>query len=236
MINLVFHKPQPQVYATLFICLVLSLVCLIVGLRIRKVNPRGKTPKWLVPFIWIVKTINNMAKVNLGRRWKSYAPYLLTLTLFIFFSNIAGVFGITSPTSYLVLDIILALSAFFVVEITGLVSLGPKKFFRDLLGDNLFISPIMLPINLISEISLPISLALRIMGNVMSGGVMSNLIKGLAGIAPWMWPISIIGTIVINGIFDLFSGTIQTLVFLLLTTTYTGMKINPKELEEAKEN
>lgn len=232
MILMEFHKPVSQVYATLFICLVLAIVCIIVGLRIKKLSPNNKTPKWLVPFLVIVKIMNNMSKENFGKRWKAYAPYLLTLAMFIFFSNISGVFGIISPTSYLILDVILALSAFFVVEITGLVSMGPKKFLKSFLGANLVMSLIMVPINLISEITLPVSLSLRIMGNIVSGGVMGSVIKGLPSINPWLFPVSVAATPIINFIFDIFSGVIQTLVFVLLTTTYTAMKIDPKDLED----
>lgn len=242
MILTEFHKPVNQVYSTLFICLVLMIVCLIVGLKVRKLDPKKKTPKWLVPFLVIVKLMNNMSKENFGKRWKAYAPYLLTLTLFIFFSNISGVFGIVSPTSYLILDVILALSAFFVVEITGLVSMGPKNFLKSFLGASILMSIIMVPINIISEITLPVSLSLRIMGNVTSGGVIGSVIKGLPSINGWLFPVSVVATPVINFIFDIFSGTIQTLVFVLLTTTYTAMKIDPKDLEDvsdlkvAKEN
>ena len=234
-INFELHTMNKQTIGALIVMGVIALIAIVVGLCVKKLDPRKKTPLILVPFIMIVGLINNLAKDTFGKRWKAYAPYLLTLTIFIFFSNISGVFGIVSPTSYLILDVILALSAFFVVEITGIVSMGPKNFLKSFLGTSILMSFIMLPINIISEITLPVSLSLRIMGNVVSGGVMGSVIKGLPLINGWLFPVSVLATPVINFIFDLFSGTIQTLVFVLLTTTYAAMKVDPKDLEDVSD-
>lgn len=214
-----FHIPVAQVYSTMFITLVLSIVAIIIGARVKKLNPEDKTPLWLVPVVMIVDMINNMSKTNLGKRWKGYAPYFLTLTIFLFFSNISGIFGIPNPTSYLINNAVLAVISFFIIQATAIKSNGIKNYIKG------FFEPIFLlfPINLISEITLPVSLALRITGNVMSGGVISKLVTGLLGWA------AIPVLPVINGIFDLFSGTIQCAVFLLLTVMFAGMKLSDED-------
>ena len=71
-----------------------------------------------------------------------------------------------------------------------------------------------LPINLISEIAVPISLSLRLFANVLSGTVMMALIYGLLGVIATAWPAAL------HVYFDLFSGAIQTYVFCMLTMTY----------------
>lgn len=223
-ILITFHIPQPQVYATMFITLVLSIVIIIIGSRIKKIKPEDKTPLWLVPFIILVDMINKLSKENLGKRWKAYAPYFLSLTIFLFISNISGIFGIKNPTSYLINNAALAVISFFIIQITGVVSNGIKGYLKGFIDP----IPLLLPINLISEFTLPISLALRLMGNVMSGGVLSQMIVGLLGwFAVPVMPI-------INAIFDIFSGTIQTAVFLLLTVMFAGMKVkdDDKIIEE----
>ena len=214
-----FHIPVDQVYSTMFITLVLCLVAIIIGSRVKKLKPEDKTPLWLVPVVMIVDMINNMTKTNLGKRWKSYAPYFLTLTMFLFFSNISGIFGIPNPTSYLINNAVLAIISFFIIQITAIKSNGIKNYIKG------FFEPIFLlfPINLISEITLPVSLALRLTGNIMSGGVISKLVIGVAG---WF---AIPFLPVINGIFDLFSGTIQCAVFLLLTVMFAGMKLSDED-------
>ena len=230
-INLEFHIPNSQVYASLFIILALIIVSIIVGIRVKKLDPKGKTPAWLVPFLMIVDFINNLTKESFGRRWKPYAPYLLALMSFVFFANISGVVGLATPTSYIVIDACLAIISFFVIQITGMISQGPKGYLKGFIDP----IPLMLPINIISELTLPISLALRIMGNIMSGAVIGSIVKGLVGINGWLAFIIIPGTVIVNLIFDLFSGIIQTLVFVYLTTIFASMKVNPKDLEDEKE-
>ena len=70
------------------------------------------------------------------------------------------------------------------------------------------------PINLISEIAVPISLSLRLFANVLSGTVMMALVYGLLGWIATIWPA------VLHVYFDSFSGAIQTYVFCMLTMTY----------------
>lgn len=81
----------------------------------------------------------------------------------------------------------------------------------------------MLPMNIISEISLPISLCLRLFGNIISGSVIALLIKGFAG---W-WAIPIMP--VVNIVFDIGFGLIQTAVFVILSIIFTSMKIKDEE-------
>ena len=189
---------------------------IIVGCRIKKVKPEDKTPLWLMPFIILVDIINNMSKENLGKMWKHYSPYFLTLAIFLFIANISGIFGLTSPTSYLLVNAALAFLSFLVIQLTGIISNGGKSYLKS------FFEPIfvLLPINLIGEITLPVSLALRLMGNIMSGAVLSKMIFGLAG---WY---AIPFLPVYNAIFDIFFGLIQTVVFLLLTIMFAGNKLN----------
>ena len=89
---------------------------------------------------------------------------------------------------------------------------------------------LLFPINLIGEITLPVSLALRLLGNIISGAVLSKIIVGLASF------IAIPFLPVYNAIFDIFFGLVQTVVFLLLTIIFTGNKVSDEEknFEEKK--
>ena len=217
--NLIYSALPDQVVSTIIITLVLSLIIILVGIKIKKVDPKGKTPIWLIPFIILVDMINNTTKENIGKRWKSYAPYFLTLAIFLFISNISGIFGLQSPTSYLIINAALAVITFFIIQITGIVSNGIKNYTKS------FFEPIFLlfPINLIGEITLPVSLALRLLGNIMSGAILSKIIVGLLG-----W-IAIPFLPVYNAIFDIFFGLVQTAVFFLLTVIFTGNKVSDED-------
>lgn len=208
-----------QVVSSIIITIVLSIIFIIVGFKIKKVKPEDKTPVWLIPFIILVDLINKMTKENVGKFWKAYAPYFLTLAIFLCVSNISGIFGLSSPTSYLLVNAALAVITFFIIQVTGIVSNGIKNYSKS------FFEPVFLlfPINLIGEITLPVSLALRLMGNIMSGAVLSKIIFGLLG---WF---AIPFLPIYNAIFDIFFGVVQTAVFLLLTIIFTGNKVKDED-------
>jgi F-type H+-transporting ATPase subunit a len=208
-----------QVVSSIIITIVLSIIFIIVGFKIKKVKPEDKTPVWLIPFIILVDLINKMTKDNVGKFWKAYAPYFLTLAIFLCVSNISGIFGLSSPTSYLLVNAALAIITFFIIQVTGIVSNGIKNYSKS------FFEPVFLlfPINIIGEITLPVSLALRLMGNIMSGAVLSKIIFGLAG---WF---AIPFLPIYNAIFDIFFGVVQTAVFLLLTIIFTGNKVKDED-------
>lgn len=207
------------VLSTIIIVVVLCIVFILLSFKIKKVDPLQKTPLWLVPFMMLVDMINTFIKQNIGKRWKSFSPWFLSIAIFIFISNISAVFLLENPTSYIMITLALALSSFFVIQGAGVASNGVLGYLKGFLDPN----PVMLPMNLISEISLPISLCLRLFGNIISGSVIALLIKGFAGWAA----IPIMP--VINIVFDIGFGLIQTAVFVVLSIIFTSMKIKDEE-------
>ena len=207
------------VLSTIIIVVVLCIIFILLSFKIKKVDPLQKTPLWLVPFMMLVDMINTFIKQNIGKRWKSFSPWFLSIAIFIFISNISAVFLLENPTSYIMITLALALSSFFVIQGAGIASNGILGYLKGFLDPN----PVMLPMNLISEISLPISLCLRLFGNIISGSVIALLIKGFAGWAA----IPIMP--VINIVFDIGFGLIQTAVFVILSIIFTSMKIKDEE-------
>ena len=214
-----FSELKAPVVSTIIITAVLCLVFILLSFKLKKIDPMKKTPLWLVPFLWITEIINGFVKENIGMRWKSYAPWFLSLVIFIFFSNISAVYLLENPTGYLVITAALALCSFIVIQGTSFKCNGFIGYFKGYLDPN----PIMLPMNIISEISLPISLALRLFGNVLSGTVVSILIKGAFGwFAVPVMPL-------INALFDIAFSIIQVAVFVILSIIFTSMKIDDSE-------
>ena len=214
-----FSVPNSQIRATIIIVIALIILFAVLNPKFKKLNPAEKTPLWAVPFVWLVDLINGFVRSNIGRRWKSYAPWFLSLTIILFFSNIAGIFTLNSPTSYLLVTFSLALLSFFVIQITGIVSNGIKGYLKGFL-DPFFV---MLPMNIVSELSLPVSLAVRLFGNIISGTAISILIKELLGYG------AIVVMPFINAIFDIAFGVIQVAVFVILSIIFTSMKIDDEE-------
>lgn len=216
ILSFVLKKP---LISTLIIVGVLTLVFFIMSFFIKKIDPMKKTPLWLIPFIMIVEIVNNFVKDTIGKRWKSYSPWFLTLVIFIFFANTSAVYLLDNPTGYLVITFTLAMCSFVVIQATGIVSLGIGGYLHSFIEPN----PVMLPMNIISEISLPISLCLRLFGNVVSGTVISILIKKSFG---WF---SLPVMPFINVLFDIAFSIIQVAVFVILSIIFTSQKIKDEE-------
>ncbi|MFI3251653.1 MAG: F0F1 ATP synthase subunit A [bacterium] len=212
-----------QMISSIIIVAAICILAIIVGSKVGKLDPLGKTPLWVVPFVFVVDLINNFTKENLGKHYKKYAPYLVALSMYLFFSNIAAVFLLTSPTSYLIINLALSLVSFFLIQITGVVSLGIKNYLGGFVGDVKPFAPLMIPINIIGELALPISLSLRLLGNIMSGAVLSKLLVGALGWA------AIPVMPAMNAIFDLLFGTIQVIVFVLLTVIFISLKVSDED-------
>lgn len=213
------YVPKSAIVSTLIITGVLCLFFMILSIFIKKVDPMKKTPLWLVPFMWVVDLVNSFVKENIGKRWKSYSPWFLTLVVFIFFSNISAVFLLDNPTSYILVCASLAFCTFIIIQISGIVSNGVLGYLKGFLDP----TPLMLPMNIFSEFSFPLSLTLRLFGNVMSGGAIGILIKKGFG---WF---SIPFMPFINAIFDIAFSVIQVAVFVILSIVFTSMKIDDKE-------
>ena len=137
-------------------------------------------------------------------------------TMGILMSNISGLFGLRPPTADYGTTLALGLITFFLIHITQFKNLPIRQIWTDMCSPLPPWLPIWFPINVISEIAVPISLSLRLFANVLSGTVMMALVYGLLSKIAIIWPAAL------HVYFDLFSGAIQTYVFCMLTMTYIG--------------
>lgn len=217
-----FREYPGQIKSTIGIVVVLCLFFIIFSYFIKKVDPLGKTPKWLIPAIAIVKLINNTTKTNIGKRWKTLSPMFLTMAIFIFVANTCSIIGISNPTNYVVVTASLALFSFLIIQCTGFASMGVRGYFKGLAEPIFF----MFPINLLSEFTLPLSLTLRLFGNILSSTVIAGIILGIAGSWGYLLTPLLAG---LNVVFDIGFGLIQTIVFVILTIIFCSMKVKDKE-------
>ena len=158
----------------------------------------------------IVELLDNVVKGNMGHHAKSYLNYVEVLMAFIFLSNISGLFGLRPPTADFGTTFALALITFVMIEYAWIKSKG-IRFVKDLFEP----FPIFLPVNIISEFATPVSMSLRLFGNVLAGTIMLGLWYSLL---PWFAKIGV--PAFLHAYFDLFSGAIQTYVFGMLTMTF----------------
>lgn len=163
----------------------------------------------------IVEKLDGVVMGTMGpKAGPKFVNYISTIFIFILMSNISGLFGLRPPTADYGTTLALALITFVLIHYTQFKNLSPKQIWKDMCSPLPPWLPIWFPINLISEIAVPISLSLRLFANVLSGTVMMALVYGLLSKIAIIWPAAL------HVYFDLFSGAIQTYVFSMLTMTY----------------
>ena len=206
--------------ATLLIMLTLIIFAIFANIAIRKADPRKAPGAFLNVVELIVEKLDGLTKTNMGEaHGLSFSNYIGTLFAFIFLSNISGLFGLRPPTADYGVTFALGLITFVLIHWNGFKY---QKFghitglFKPL--------PFLFPINLIGEVATPVSLSLRLFGNVMSGTVMLGLIYGLV---PWF--LTLVWPAFLHCYFDLFSGAIQSYVFCMLTMVFISQQFETDE-------
>jgi F-type H+-transporting ATPase subunit a len=160
----------------------------------------------------------NLTKNIMGEEpARRYLPLIGTLACFIFFSNVLSLIpGMVPPTSTLKTNVALALTVFVLTHIEGIRKQGLGSYLKHFAGPIPALAPLMIPIELIGHLARPLSLSLRLMGNMVSD---HKVVSMFFALVPLLVPVPflILGTLV---------AVIQTLVFCLLTMVYINMAIS----------
>lgn len=198
----------------LIISIVLVALAIIVNKKIAKSKPED-TPGLLVSAFEIaVEMLDNMVQGTMGINARRFRNWISTIFMFVLLCNISGLFGLRPPTADYGITFALGVITFCIIHYNGI------KANRVGHVTSLFKPVLLSPINIIGEFAVPLSLSLRLFGNVMSGTVMMGLIYGL--LPP---PITTGIPSVLHVYFDLFSGCIQAYVFCMLSMVYISDKI-----------
>ena len=195
---------------------IVSIMVLAVFARNSVLKTKDAPSKFATGVEIAISTLINFVNGTMGKAGKKYINYVGTLFLFVFFSNISGLFGLRPPTADYGTTLCIALVSFIMIQYAA-VRYQKWGYLKGMF------EPIFLffPINVISEVATPISLSLRLFGNVLAGTVMMALYYGML---PILFKLGIPSALHIY--FDLFSGAIQTYVFCMLTMTFVADKRN----------
>jgi F-type H+-transporting ATPase subunit a len=177
-----------------------------------------------IQLLWeaVVSTVNKQVEDNLGKVHPYVAPLAISLFFFILFANWlellptklnSHVHLTPAPTADTNLTYALAATAMVSVWVYGIRQKGLGGYLKHFLEPY----PVLLPLNILEELVKPITLALRLFGNIFAGGIMLSLIA----IIPWYF-----GMPLANfawKAFDMVIGVIQAFIFALLTVLYFAM-------------
>ncbi|MBY5958987.1 F0F1 ATP synthase subunit A [Membranicola marinus] len=166
-----------------------------------------QTTRWQTILEIVVLAIKDQIEELGLTKARRYIGFIGTMFLFIVISNLLAIIPwYEPPTGSLSTTVALALCVFIAVPVFGIAESGIKGYLRTYIQPNV----LMLPFNIIGEISRTISLAMRLFGNIMSGGLILTI---LLSIAPFFFP-------VLMSAFGMLTGVVQAYIFAILATVY----------------
>ena len=225
-----------EVMSSLIAMAVLAILFVIAGIMAHFHDPLKPSKGLLFVVETLVGFFDRLVEDLMGPNFRGFGGYIMAIASYLFIAFIFGLTGLPSPITYMAIPLSMGLTTFCMIHIT---SMRYKKFgyFKR------YVEPVFvfLPINLISMWAPLLSLTLRLFGNALSGFVIMSLVYagfnqlsafvidglGLNVIAP-------IPAAVLHCYFDLFSGFIQTTVFIFLSMIFISQEA-PEEEEIEKE-
>lgn len=194
------------------VSIIIIILALVVNKKIKDADVNEKPTGFLNVIEILIEAVDGLVKSTMGEKNMSFAPYILTLVLFLAFSNLFGLVTFTPPTSDYSVTLTLALMTFFLTQFHKFKSAGFLGYFKSYTEPMAFLTPL----NILGELANPISLSFRLFGNILSGVIIMGLLYTALGyfaplLTPWL-----------HAYFDIFSGVLQTFIFSMLTMIFIG--------------
>ena len=230
-------NPSGEIIVGLAIAVVLIILAIIVGILAKKADPLKPSKGLLKIAEWAAEKLDAFTADTMGPGFENFGGILLGIIPFLFLSFTIGITGLPTPMNNLAVPLSLALVTFILIHYTS-IRYTKWRYFKRFVDP----IPIFLPMNLMSMWAPLLSMTLRMFGNAMAGWILISLINtslesissalfgfmgsGVSSI--WFVPIV---TPVLHAYFDMFSGFIQTLVFVYLTALFIAQE-RPEDLEQ----
>lgn len=221
-------KLMPQLVTIFVTTIIIVIISFIYNRKVKKMKP-DDDPRGIVLVVeLIIKYIEKIVIDVLGVKYKNLTIYLMYLMLYILIGNWLSIIGLDSQASTYTVTLSLALVTFI-----GIYYIGIK--FQKLL----FFKKYLNPLELLTQFAPLISLSFRLFGNIIGGSIILTLLYSLTGTIWAKIPVIgqanfLIGAIgpFLHMYFDLFAGSIQALIFGMLTMVYWKLQMEPEQKSE----
>lgn len=170
-------------------------------------------------FEWIVQLLRNLVHGVIGKDGDKYVPYLGTVFLFIFTMNLCGLVPFSrSPTMTLSTTAALGITTFVMVQSYAIRATGFVAYIKHFMGPMLLLAPLMLVVEFVGELARPVSLSLRLYGNIFGeDNVIEKLMElGAGAYIPLQLPMLL---------FAIFTSFLQAFIFTMLASIYIATKV-----------
>lgn len=192
-----------SVVVTWIIMAVVLLLCIIFVRNLSVEHPgRGQ-----IVLETMVSGLFNFFEETIGEKGTRYVPYLISVMFYLGISNLIGLLGFKPPTKDLSVTAALAVMSILLIEVAGLREKGVKGWVKSFAEP----SPIIAPLNVMEIFIRPLSLCMRLFGNIFGAFVIMELLK---------FVVPVIVPAIFSCYFDIFDGLIQAFVFVFLTTLF----------------
>lgn len=214
--NVFGEKSAIGSFQLLRMLLIVDLVLLFIALSIRK-RLFGRPSKPQILFEMIYTSLEQFVTETLGKDKVHYTPYIVTLFIFIWVSNMIGLIpvpGFMEPTRNLNVPLGLGVFVVAIVHITAIKVKGVWGHLKN------YINPVKNPLfllDIVGEMSKVVSISFRLFGNILGGAIIILVVSSLVNFV--VLPIGL------SMFFGIFVGTIQAFVFTMLALTYIGVEI-----------
>lgn len=200
----------------------IGIIAIVSMWATRNMKLRPSKKQTVVEYIYTM--LKNVVTANMGEEFLELLPFIGSLAVFLLFMNFAGLVGLPVPTKNFSVTIGLALITFYMVQFYTIRKCGFKSYFKGYT----FPIAIITPINILERIMLPISLSLRLFGNILAATFLVELCYEALHHIGFIAQIGI--PVPLHAYFDIFDGGIQTVIFIMLTM------INIKMIAEHSEH
>ena len=165
--------------------------------------------------------INNLIADTAGKEGKKFFPLVFSLFMFILFGNLFGMIPYSFTfTSHIIVTFGLALGVFIFVTLLGFIKHGLKFFsFFVIPGLPIYMLPLLIPIEVISYLSRPISLAVRLFANMLAGHTLLKVFAGFVSALGFFGILPLVFIVALTGL-EILIAFLQAYVFAILTCLY----------------
>ena len=216
---------QQSVLNWLILCILLGVFFVFAGKRFEKADAR-KAPKGILLLCELVVDLcKNILGDNLKEQTRRFLPLLGTLIMLMSISNLLGLLGLQPPTSNVSLNIALAVMMFLMIQYNAIKKGGLLARLKEL-AEPLWV---MTPLNIIGEFALPVSLSMRLFGNILAGTIIMMLVYSVFQLLMPFGPILYAVIPFLHMYFDIFSGLLQTYIFFTLSSFFLSEQVCESE-------
>lgn len=216
---------QQSVINWLILCVLFAIFFVWAGKQFERADVRKAPTGILLICEIVVDLCKSIIGDNLKENTKRFMPFLGTLIMLMSVSNLLGLLGLQPPTSNVSVNISLAVMMFLMIQYNAIKKAGLMARIKELAQPFW----VMTPLNIIGEFALPVSLSMRLFGNILAGTIIMMLVYTVFKVLMPYGPLLYVVIPFLHLYFDVFSGLLQTYIFFTLTSFFLSEQVCEEE-------